>query len=177
MLIKFKLIVYYYSFSPLLSLSHTHTLFITELLFFFKQYLFLYLAAPGLSCCYLQQQDMGPFQLLRGASLIVACELFVASYKLVVAAWGIQFSDQGLNLGSLHWKYGVLATLGHQGSPYYQVIIDKLKIQFNQQVARVGKRVANITFLSETTEEQPLSIKNNNEALPRILIRDIIQSS
>lgn len=64
--------------------------------------------------------------------------------------------------------------MGHQGSPYYQVIIDKLKIQFNQQVARVGKRVANITFLSETTEEQPLSIKNNNEALPRILIRDII---
>ena len=35
--------------------------------------------------------------------LVVAC-------KLLVAACGIQFPDQGLNLGQLHWECGVLAT-------------------------------------------------------------------
>ena len=36
-------------------------------------------------------------------SLLVACEL-------LSAACGIEFPDQGSNLGPLHWECGVLAT-------------------------------------------------------------------
>ena len=36
--------------------------------------------------------------------------------RWVFVACGIQFPDQGLNLGPLHWELGVLAT-GPQGSP------------------------------------------------------------
>ena len=51
---------------------------------------FIYLAASGLSG---SMQDL----------LIPACEL-------LVAACGIQFPDQELNLGPLHWELGILAT-------------------------------------------------------------------
>ena len=58
-----------------------------------------YLATPGLSC------GTGHlWSLLRHASsLVVACEL-------LVAACGIYFPNQGLNLGPLHWECRVLAT-------------------------------------------------------------------
>ena len=50
----------------------------------------MHLAAVGLSCGTL-------------AFLVEAC-------KLLVAACGIYFLDQGSNLGPLHWELGVLAT-------------------------------------------------------------------
>ena len=34
----------------------------------------------------------------------------VSTYEFLVAACGIQFPDQEMNLGSLNWKHGVLAT-------------------------------------------------------------------
>ena len=48
-------------------------------------------------------------QLWQAGSLAVVC-------VLLVAACGIQFSDQELNLSPLHCEHGVLAT-GPQGSP------------------------------------------------------------
>ena len=47
-----------------------------------------------------------------GSSIfIVSCRvLSVAACKLLVAACGIQFPDQGLNWGPLHWESGVLVT-------------------------------------------------------------------
>ena len=50
----------------------------------------LFLAAPGPSC---------------GTG-----HLFVEAGKLVVAACGISFPDQGSDMGPLHWERGVLAT-------------------------------------------------------------------
>ena len=43
------------------------------------------------------------YYLQHAGSLVVAC-------KLLVAACGIQFPDQGSNLGPLHWEHRVLAT-------------------------------------------------------------------
>ena len=42
--------------------------------------------------------------------------LFIWLHWVLVVARGIQFPDQGLNLGPLYWESGVLAT-GHQRSP------------------------------------------------------------
>ena len=42
----------------------------------------------------------------------------VAACKLLVAACGIQFPNQGLNLGPLHWECGVLAP-GPPGKPLF----------------------------------------------------------
>ena len=39
--------------------------------------------------------------------------MYLAACQILVAVCGIQFPDQGLNLGPLHWMHGVLAT----GSP------------------------------------------------------------
>ena len=36
--------------------------------------------------------------------------LFIWLCEILVAAWGIQFPDQGLNPGPLHWEHRVLAT-------------------------------------------------------------------
>ena len=36
--------------------------------------------------------------------------LFIWLHQVLVAAYGIWFPDQGLNLGPLHWEPGVLAT-------------------------------------------------------------------
>ena len=44
-----------------------------------------------------------PSSLRHAGSLVVACER-------LVAACGIQFPDQGLNLGPLQWELRVLAT-------------------------------------------------------------------
>ena len=46
---------------------------------------------------------------LRSSVFLVACRTFSCS-DLFVVACGIQFPDQGLNLGPLHWEHGVLAT-------------------------------------------------------------------
>ena len=45
-----------------------------------------------------------------GSFLVAARELLVVTWRLLVAACGIQFPDEGLNLGRLHWERGVLAT-------------------------------------------------------------------
>ena len=60
------------------------------IIFFKNIYLFIYLAAPGLSCG-------------MWGSLVAAC-------KLLVVACGTLFPDQGLNPGPLRWECGVLAT-------------------------------------------------------------------
>ena len=70
--------------SPTLSIlnfSHANTCAISQCAF--KKYIFMYLAVPCLSC---------------------------GSWDLLVAACGIQFSNQGSNLGPLHWERGVLTT-------------------------------------------------------------------
>ena len=59
-------------------------------LLFLKKYLFIYLAAPGLSCGI---QDL---QLWHAGSIVAACT--------------IQFPDQGSNPGPLHWECRVLPT-------------------------------------------------------------------
>ena len=43
-------------------------------------------------------------------------KIFIWLHWALVAAWGIQFPDQGPNPGPLHWKCGVLAT-GPPGKP------------------------------------------------------------
>ena len=65
--------------------------------FFNIYFLFIYLAAPGLSCI--------TWDLRWGM-----WDLLVAAFELLVAARGIYFPDQGLNLGPLHWERGTLAT-------------------------------------------------------------------
>ena len=39
-------------------------------------------------------------------------------HRVLAVACGIQFSDQGSNLGPLHWECGVLATGPRGKSPY-----------------------------------------------------------
>ena len=53
--------------------------------------------------------------------LVVARGIFAAACKLLVAACGIQFPDQGLNLGPLHWERGVLLS-GPPGKPLYYLL-------------------------------------------------------
>ena len=56
-------------------------------------------------------------------SLVVTCGIFLfAACELLVAARGIWFSNQGSNLGPLHWEYGVLAT-GLRKSPIWKFLI------------------------------------------------------
>ena len=51
--------------------------------------------------------------------LVAARGIFVAAFKLLVVACGIQFPDQGSNPGLLDWEHRVLAT-GHPGkSPQF----------------------------------------------------------
>ena len=46
----------------------------------------------------------------EGSSVFVAVRGFFSCSTQIVAACGILFPDQGLNLGPLHWKHRVLAT-------------------------------------------------------------------
>ena len=64
---------------------------------------------PGLSC---GTQDL---QLLHVDFLVAACELLVAEC-------GIQFPNQGMNPGPLHWELGVLPT-GPAGKFLFCIII------------------------------------------------------
>ena len=64
----------------------------------FKTFICIYLS----ECAESQLQHTGS-SLWHAGSLLVAC-------KLLAAAYGIQFSNQGSNSGPLHWEYGVLAT-------------------------------------------------------------------
>ena len=41
---------------------------------------------------------------------VAGYESLLVAFELLVAACGIQFPDQGLNLDPLHWEHGVLAT-------------------------------------------------------------------
>ena len=76
---------------------------IPAFLFFFLN-VFIFLAAPDLSCV------MRDFSLLQHTgSLVSACELLVVAH-------GTLFPDQGSNLGPLPWELGVLAT-GPPGKP------------------------------------------------------------
>ena len=49
---------------------------------------------------------------------VVACGVFVVACRLLAVACGIQFPNQGLNLGPLHWERGVLATRPPGKSPF-----------------------------------------------------------
>ena len=69
--------------------------------FILKTFIFMYL----FGCTSSQLQYMGY------SVLAVAC-------KLLVVAYGIPFPNQGLNLGSLHWENGVLATGPPGNSPF-----------------------------------------------------------
>ena len=71
-------------------------------IYFRRSYYFLiciYLFVPALSC---STQGL-PYLLRHVVSIVVA-------HELLVAACGIQFPDQGSNLGPLHWERWVLAT-------------------------------------------------------------------
>ena len=65
-------------------------------------YVCIYLAVLGLGCCVWDPPSS--LQIMR----------------FLVVAYRIYFSDQGLNLGPLHWKCGVLASgpLGKSLKPY-----------------------------------------------------------
>ena len=78
--------------------------FLFCLLCFLKKYLFIiiYLAAPGLHC--------GLEDLWSSVGLV----------WLLVAACGIQFPDQGSNLGLPHWEHEISA-MNHQRSLHYPV--------------------------------------------------------
>ena len=67
--------------------------------FTLQKYIFIYLAVSGLSW---GMQDLCPL-LWPVGSLVEAC-------KLLIAARGIHFPDQGSNPGPLHWEHRVLAT-------------------------------------------------------------------
>ena len=73
-----------------------------------QEFLFIYLAVLGLSCSMQNRQS----SLQHAGSLVLACEH-------LVAACGIKFPDQGLNLGPLRWEHVVLATgpLGKSSEP------------------------------------------------------------
>ena len=79
------------------------SIFLSFLFVVVVKYLFIWLG---------QRQCSHTRSLLRYAgSLVVACEL-------LVAARGIQFSDQASNLGPVHWEHGVLAT-GPPGNSFF----------------------------------------------------------
>ena len=42
--------------------------------------------------------------------LVWLCQVLIVACKLIVAACGIKFPDQGLNSGPLYWKQGVCTT-------------------------------------------------------------------
>ena len=66
-------------------------------LFFFLIFIFIYLC--GCTRCQLRY---------TGSLIFVEEDFFlVAACKLLVAGYGIQFSDQGLNLGPLRWEQGI----------------------------------------------------------------------
>ena len=67
---------------------------------FFKNILFIYLSI------YLFIFGSAGSQLRQAGSLVAACGIF---FQLQHAC-GIQFPDQGSNLGPLHWEHGVLPT-------------------------------------------------------------------
>ena len=71
----------------------------------FKKYLFIYL----FGCAGSQLQHVGS-SLWYAGSLVEIRDLLVMACELLVAACGIQFPDQGLNPGPLHWEHGALAT-------------------------------------------------------------------
>lgn len=48
-------------------------------------------------------------------------DVLVAAYELLVAVCGIEFPDQGSNLGPLHWEHRVLAT-GQSGKSLDEVL-------------------------------------------------------
>ena len=49
--------------------------------------------------------------------------IFIFGAVLVfVVEWGLYFSDQGSNLGSLHWELGVFATGPPAKSPSYGIL-------------------------------------------------------
>ena len=86
------------------SLTVYFPLDLSSSLFLFK--LFIYLTLLGLSYGTLDLQS----SLQHAGSLVVAC-------RLLAVACGIQFPDQGLNLGPLHWECGILAT-GQSGKSW-----------------------------------------------------------
>ena len=49
---------------------------------------------------------------------VVACGVFVVACRLLAVACGIQFPNQGLNLGPLHWERRALATRPPGKSPF-----------------------------------------------------------
>ena len=67
--------------------------------FTLQKYIVIYLAVSGLSW---GMQDLCPSLWPVGSS-VEAC-------KLLIAARGIHFPDQGSNPGPLHWEHRVLAT-------------------------------------------------------------------
>ena len=49
-------------------------------------------------------------QVLRPSVFLRHAGPLVVAYDLLVVGCGIQFPDQGLNLGPLRWEHGILAT-------------------------------------------------------------------
>ena len=75
----------------------------------FKKYLFLFIWL-----CQILVSARSIFDLCRGMPV-----LLVVAFEFLVAAVGLKFPDQGLNLGPLNWERGVAVT-GPQGrSPYW----------------------------------------------------------
>ena len=60
--------------------------------------------------------------------------LFIWLHQVLVAAYGIWFPDQGLNLGPLHWEPGVLATGPPGKSRQHQVFSTQTSLWSNSHI-------------------------------------------
>ena len=89
-------------------------------------YLCIHLAALGLSC---GTRDL---YLRHAGSLLEACEL-------LVVARGIQFPDQALNLGSLHWERTVLA-IGSPGKSLHHYFNTNPRLQTHYFICKYFRK-------------------------------------
>ena len=82
------------------------------------------LPTPLISCQYPALSCLGDFihvLPLKKYLFIWLYEVLVAACRLLVAACGIQFPDQALNLGPLHWQHEASATGAPGKSPCHSL--------------------------------------------------------
>ena len=82
-------------------------------------------------------------------------DLFIQLLWVLVVACGIQFPDQGSNLGPLYWECGVLAS-GPSGSPHRPPILVLLPPFFSQRaltsLLKYNSRTTQVTCLKSTVQ-------------------------
>ena len=132
--------------------------------------IFIYLALLGLSC------GTGELQWQHVGSLVAACEL-------LIAACGIQFPDQGLNLGPLHWELRVVTTgpLGKSQNMLLKLIFP-VTIQFFFKTQLLENLTSHIRFtlysgFSAALEVVEVSLSSVNSVKATQYLQEISSSN